>query len=61
MQPKFCKIDPKIYENDISIKTEFGELFGQIDYPEGEGPFPGILFISGSGPNDRNGNSKLGV
>ena len=61
MQPKFSKKDPKDYENDISIKTKFGEIFGEINYPDGEGPFPGILFISGSGPNDRDGNSAVGV
>lgn len=29
-------------------------LAGELTLPEGEGPFPGVILISGSGPQDRN-------
>jgi len=59
MQPEF--LDPKKYLNDISIKTSIGELYGEVNYPEGDGPFECLLYIPGSGPTDRDGNSALGV
>ena len=41
---------------DVQLKTDDTTLFGTIDLPEGDGPFPVVLIISGSGPNDRDGN-----
>lgn len=41
---------------DVQLETEFGTLHGSIDLPSGDGPFPAVLVISGSGPNDRHGN-----
>ncbi|MFP6767861.1 MAG: alpha/beta fold hydrolase [Planctomycetaceae bacterium] len=41
---------------DVQLETKFGTLYGCIDLPSGDGPFPAVLVISGSGPNDRHGN-----
>lgn len=40
---------------EVTIKTTYGiELAGTITQPKGKGPFPGVVLISGSGPQDRN-------
>ena len=36
-------------------------LQGTLTLPAGNGPWPGVLIIAGSGPMDRNGNSAAGV
>ncbi|WP_052360573.1 alpha/beta hydrolase family protein [Oceanobacillus manasiensis] len=41
----------------LSIETEEGTLYGEIETPNSEGPHPVMLIIPGSGPTDRNGNS----
>ena len=41
----------------IEIKTDHGTLYGELESPEGKGPFPVMIIIPGSGPTDRNGNS----
>jgi hypothetical protein len=43
--------------NEISLDTPTGKVYGTVEIPAGEGPFPVILIISGSGPTDRDGNS----
>jgi|GEM_PF-2019827 len=43
----------------VSIDTPTGTLYGTHLVPEGEGPFPTVLIIAGSGPTDRDGNSEL--
>lgn len=43
----------------VSIDTPTGTLHGTHLVPEGEGPFPTVLIIAGSGPTDRDGNSEL--
>ena len=40
----------------VVLKTATATLTGKIDWPTGDGPFPAVLVISGSGPNDRDGN-----
>jgi pimeloyl-ACP methyl ester carboxylesterase len=47
---------PYPYEaRDISIGHEAGHvLAGTLTIPEGDGPFPAAVLISGSGPQDRN-------
>jgi len=47
---------PFPYKNEeVSVKVEKGGHFlsGVLSVPEGEGPFPGVILVSGSGPQDR--------
>jgi hypothetical protein len=47
-------------EQSVSLKTPTGELFGTELLPDGaKGPMPVMLIHPGSGPTDRDGNSKL--
>lgn len=42
-------------ELDLPVaEIEGGELPGVLSLPEGEGPFPVVILVHGSGPNDRN-------
>jgi len=38
-----------------------GRISGTLTVPDGKPPFPVVLIIAGSGPTDRDGNSRLGV
>jgi pimeloyl-ACP methyl ester carboxylesterase len=38
-----------------------GRISGTLTIPDGKPPFPVVLIIAGSGPTDRDGNSRLGV
>ena len=46
-------------EEIIRVKVSGGEIKGVLERPEGEGPYPVMIIIAGSGPTDRNGNSIL--
>ncbi len=50
-------------EREIGTKIEIpvagGNMTALVVTPEGEGPFPAMLILSGSGPTDRNGNSPM--
>ena len=47
-------------ENDsVWVDTPTGRLAGTLLLPSGGGPFPLVVIIAGSGPTDRDGNSKL--
>ncbi|WP_404457364.1 alpha/beta hydrolase family protein [Oceanobacillus kapialis] len=41
----------------LTIETDNGTLYGELETPDSEGPHPVMLIIPGSGPTDRNGNS----
>ncbi|MFJ7972632.1 alpha/beta hydrolase [Psychrobacillus sp. NPDC096389] len=41
----------------VEVKVEGGMMSGQLEIPDGQGPFPLMVIIAGSGPTDRNGNS----
>ncbi|MFB4167967.1 hypothetical protein [Virgibacillus sp. JSM 102003] len=41
----------------LNVQTNNGTLYGQLEKPSGDGPFPVMIIIPGSGPTDRNGNS----
>ncbi len=43
----------------VSIDTGAGALYGTLELPASKPPFPVALLISGSGPTDRDGNSRL--
>jgi fermentation-respiration switch protein FrsA (DUF1100 family) len=42
--------------SDVELKTPTGTLVGTLDLPSGNGPWPVVLVIAGSGPTDRDGN-----
>src|SRR6185437_11029464 len=37
----------------LSVSSAAGPLPGTLTVPAGDGPFPAVLLIAGSGPNDR--------
>lgn len=41
----------------VEVQVEGGMMSGQLEIPDGQGPFPLMVIIAGSGPTDRNGNS----
>jgi dienelactone hydrolase len=43
-------------ESEVSFLTEDSEIAGTLAVPEGEGPFPAVIVIAGSGAFDRNGD-----
>ncbi|WP_298469817.1 alpha/beta hydrolase [uncultured Psychrobacillus sp.] len=43
------------------LEVNGGKMIGQIEIPEGEGRFPLMIILAGSGPTDRNGNSLVMV
>ena len=44
---------------DISWPLESTTVDGTLVVPDGTGPFPGLVFIAGSGPTDRDWNSPF--
>lgn len=42
---------------DITFKNKDFTLAGSIYIPKGEGPFPAVVFVHGSGPEERNNSS----
>ncbi len=48
--------------SDIALRTSYGSLFGTLEMPDGaHGPVPVAIIVPGSGPVDRNGDTKLGI
>lgn len=43
----------------VKVNVPDGEMSGILEKPEGDGPFPVMIIIAGSGPTDHNGNSML--
>ncbi|NLX11680.1 MAG: alpha/beta fold hydrolase [Chloroflexi bacterium] len=51
-------VDPAAFEErDVTITTGDWALPGTLTLPAGEGPFPGVVLVHGSGPNDRDESS----
>ncbi|WP_077324451.1 alpha/beta hydrolase family protein [Virgibacillus siamensis] len=42
----------------LSLETDQGTLYAELVTPKGNAPYPVMIIIPGSGPTDRNGNSK---
>jgi fermentation-respiration switch protein FrsA (DUF1100 family) len=42
----------------VSIPGPGGDLGATLEVPDGAGPFPGVVLVSGSGPLDRDSNYK---
>lgn len=50
---------PRLVGELVELKVDTGTLHGTIDLPSGSGPWPIVLIHPGSGPTDRDGNSRL--
>lgn len=46
-------VESNFHETDVTVGEGKWALPGTLTIPEGEGPFPGIVLVHGSGPNDR--------
>src|SRR5260221_5488202 len=46
-----------ITNEEDTLKTSTGDVFGTLELPAAKQPVPVALIIAGSGPTDRNGNS----
>ncbi len=52
--------EPLPYANqEVSYAVGDTTLTASYTVPEGDGPFPAVVFVAGSGPTDRNWNSPL--
>lgn len=50
--PSYAKPD-SFHERDITIGDDEWKLPGTLTLPNGSGPFPAVVLVHGSGPNDR--------
>jgi hypothetical protein len=41
------------FESDVTVGDEPWQLPGTLSLPKGDGPFPAVVLVHGSGPNDR--------
>jgi pimeloyl-ACP methyl ester carboxylesterase len=48
-----------VTSQEVSWKVDSIDVYGTLTTPEGKGPFPGLVFVAGSGPTDRNWESPL--
>ena len=56
--PAVAQAPPTPASSDtVRVAVPAGTLAGTLEVPAGRAPFPVVLFISGSGPTDRDGNS----
>jgi dienelactone hydrolase len=52
--PPYAKRD-SFTESTVTIGKGEWEVPGTLTMPKGDGPFPGVVLLAGSGPNDRDG------
>lgn len=45
--------------SEVEWRVDDMSMHGTLQLPAGEGPFPGVVLIAGSGPTDRNWNTPL--
>jgi hypothetical protein len=50
--------DPSVSTNELTFTSGEQTLAASLTVPAGQGPFPAVLLISGSGPVDRDSNHK---
>jgi len=48
-----------VFAEELVLDTPTGPLAGSLMIPTGEGPWPVVLILAGSGPTDRDGNSTM--
>jgi uncharacterized protein len=48
-----------IMEQPVTLETPTGTIHGTLETPVGDHAIPVVLIIAGSGPTDRDGNSKM--
>lgn len=48
-----------ITEDSVTLVTPTARIYGTVELPAGKDPSPVVLIIAGSGPTDRNGNSRI--
>ena len=46
---------PGVVVQELAVDSPLGPLPGTLLLPAGKGPFPAVLLVAGSGPNDRDG------
>ncbi len=46
-------------EHEVSWELDGARIEATLVRPAGAGPFPGVVFVAGSGPTDRNWNSPI--
>ncbi|MBE0697342.1 MAG: alpha/beta hydrolase, partial [Anaerolineaceae bacterium] len=47
------------HESPVSWMVDEIEVDATLACPAGDGPFPALIFVAGSGPTDRDWNSPL--
>jgi pimeloyl-ACP methyl ester carboxylesterase len=50
---------PRLVGEAVELRTDTGTLYGTLDLPSTPAPWPVVLIHPGSGPTDRDGNSRL--
>lgn len=50
---------PAVSEEEVTFDAAGMTVHGTLTLPAGEGPFPAVLLIAGSGPTDRDWNNPL--
>jgi len=48
-----------LMEEPVTLVTPTGTIYGTLEVPAAASPMPVVLIIAGSGPTDRDGNSKM--
>ena len=51
----------EVVSDSVVLRTDTGIIYGTLMIPAVDGKCPVVLIIAGSGPTDRNCNSKLGI
>lgn len=53
VQNATLSIPEGVRERELSVRGPAGRIAGTMTFPSGNGPFPAVVFVSGSGPQDR--------